>query len=355
MSYHNSFYLTGSINAPTVEEALRFAGRLPGVARIPDGEPGDRANWVLTQTPHFLENPTLDVVEVGGTRRARLKPGTTAADVRFPAFGYQDHAIASYQLFRAARERGELAPDAKFLVSIPTPFNAVNFFVDFDSQVEVALAYEKPLRDSVDKIQEAIPHRDLAIQWDLPIEDATIEGWFPNPYNDFEEIYAATARPASWVREEVELTFHLCYGDSKFGASPFMGDPPDDEAALRGGRHIYPRDASVIVAVSNGLSRHVPRRIDAIQAATVTTWNRLAHWQPLADLAIEPDTEFYLGLLHAADGAAGARARAALAATFLPRFGISTECGLGRHSAEQHEQVAGAVTELFQTREAVPA
>ena len=232
---------------------------------MPDGEPGDRANWVLTQTPALPRQPD---VRRRRSRRAsalaRLRPGTTAADVGFPAFDYQDHAIASYALFAAARERGELAPDSKFLVSIPTPFNAVNFFVEFDSQVEVARAYELPLKDSVDAIQAAIPHRDLVIQWDLPVEDATVEGWFPNPYRDFEEIYAATARPASWVHDDVELTFHLCYGDSKFGASPFMGDPPDEEAAARGGRHVYPRDASVIVAVANGLSRHVPRRIDAI-------------------------------------------------------------------------------------------
>ena len=352
MSYQNRFYLTGSINVPTVEDAYRFVGsRLqPGVTRVPDGEPGERANWVLTQTPHFLDNPTLDVVDVGGKPLARLRAGTTGADVRFPAFDYQDHAIASYALFTAARERGELAPNSKFLVSIPTPFNAVNFFVEFDSQVEVARAYERPLKDAIDAIQEAIPHQDLVIQWDLPVEDATIEGWFPNPYRDFEEIYAVTARPASWVHDDVELTFHLCYGDSKFGASPFMGDPPDEPAAARGGRHVYPRDASVIVAVSNGLSRHVPRRIDAIQAATVTAWNRLAHWQPLANLAIEPETEFYLGLLHAEDGAAGARYRAALATKFLPNFGLSTECGLGRHSTEQLEQVAQTVAELFETR-----
>jgi hypothetical protein len=361
MSYHNSFYLTGSINKPTVAEALRFVGShlQPGVRRVPDGEPGDRANWVLTQTPYFLDNPTLDVVETGGRRLARLRPGTTAADVRFPAFDYQDHAIASYQLFAQSRDRGELAADSKFLVSIPTPFNAVNFFVDFDSQVEIARAYESPLADSVAAIQAAIPHADLAIQWDLPIEDATIEGWFPNPYNDFEEIYAATARPASWVHDDVELTFHLCYGDSKFGASPFMGDPPDEEAAARGGRHIYPRDASVIVAVANGLSRHVPRRIDAFQAATVTAWNRLAHWQPLANLAIEPETEFYLGLVHAEDGVDGARFRAALAANFLDRFGLSTECGLGRHTEEQLQQVVATVAALFDPasapREAVPA
>lgn len=155
MSYRKRFYLTGSISQPTVEDAFAFVGaRLqPGVTRVPDGEPGDRANWVLTQTPHFLDNSTLEVVESDGRRLARLRPGASAADVSFPAFDYQNHAIASYALFRAARERGELAEDSKFLVSIPTPFNAVNFFVEFDSQVRVARAYEKPLKDSVDAIQ----------------------------------------------------------------------------------------------------------------------------------------------------------------------------------------------------------
>lgn len=55
-------------------------------------------------------------------------------------------------MFRQARDRGELAPESKFLASVPTPFNAVNFFVEFHSQVEVVRAYERPLRDSVDAI-----------------------------------------------------------------------------------------------------------------------------------------------------------------------------------------------------------
>ncbi|MBX5487265.1 MAG: hypothetical protein DIU75_018605 [Mycolicibacterium hassiacum] len=328
------FYLTGSINVPTVDDAFRLVGsRLqPGVTRVPDGEPGERANWVLTQAPHFLENPTLDVVD----NRARIRPGTT---VSFGPLDYHSIAAESYQRFLAARRDGVLAEDSRFLVSIPTPFNAVNSFVHFDSQVEVGYAYEQRLRESVEALQEAIPPRDLAVQWDLPTELATIEGWFDNPYGGFEPIFAATARLASWIDDEAELTFHLCYGDSKFGASPFMGTPPDEEAARRGGRHILPRDATAIVTLANGLSRHVPRRIDAIQAATVPQWTRRAHWQPLSGLALEPGTEIYLGLLHAEDGAEGARTRAALAREFLPEFGISTECGLGRHSAEQLEAV----------------
>ncbi|MCV7281284.1 hypothetical protein H7J88_16715 [Mycolicibacterium flavescens] len=340
------FYLTGSINIATVDDAFRLVGsRLqPGVTRVPDGEPGDRANWVLTQAGHFLDNPTLEVVD----GKARVRAGTSVA---FGALDYHSVAAESYARFAAARRDGVLADGSRFLVSIPTPFNAVNSFAHFDSQVEVAYAYEQALKDSVAALQEAIPPGDLAIQWDLPTELATIEGWFPNPYGGFEPIFAATARLASWVHDDAELTFHLCYGDSKFGASPFMGDPPDEEAAARGGRHILPRDASAIVTLANGLSRHVPRRIDAIQAATVAAWNRRAHWQPLSGLALEADTEIYLGLLHAEDGADGARTRAALAAEFLPEFGISTECGLGRHSAEQLEAVLVAWSDYAAARE----
>jgi hypothetical protein len=84
---------------------------------------------------------------------------------------------------------------------------------------------------------------------------------------------------------------------------------------------------------------------------TVAAWTKRAHWQPLADLALEPDTEIYLGLVHADDGALGARTRIALAAEFLPDFGLSTECGLGRHSAEQREAVLVAWHELAGERQ----
>lgn len=340
------YYLTGSINVDSVDAAFRLVGsRLqPGVTRVPDGEPGERANWVLTQADHFRQNPSLEVVD----GKATARPGIP---VQFPAVDYHSVATESYQRFLQARHDGVLAPESRFLVSIPTPFNAVNSFVALDSQVQVAFAYEQQLERSVAELQSAIPPKDLAIQWDLPTELATIEGWFPNPYAGAEAIFAATARLASWVHGDAELTFHLCYGDSKFGASPFMGDPPDAAAAARGGRHILPRDASAIVTLANGLSRHVERRIDAIQAATVAAWTRRAHWRPLADLALEPGTEIYLGLLHAEDGAGGARRRAELAAEVLPEFGISSECGLGRHSAEQLEAVLTAFAEYDAARQ----
>src|SRR6476619_7257226 len=97
------FYITGSINVPTVDDAFRLVGgRLqPGVTRVPDGEPGDRANWVLTQADHFLNNPTLDVVD----GKAKVRGGTA---VVFPSVDYHTIAAKSYQIFRHAREDGAI-------------------------------------------------------------------------------------------------------------------------------------------------------------------------------------------------------------------------------------------------------
>lgn len=110
------FYVTGSINVPTVEDAFRLVGsRLqPGVSRVPDGEPGDRANWVFTQADHFLNNPTLDVVG----DRAKVRPGVA---VSFGPVDYHSIAAESYAKFRQARESGVLQEGSRFLVSIPTP------------------------------------------------------------------------------------------------------------------------------------------------------------------------------------------------------------------------------------------
>lgn len=358
MTITSGIYLTGSVNQPDTESVFDYVGRrLQQARRVPDGETGGRANWVLTQERFFADNPGLiTVTGPDGRDRFVLAAGTTPESLSFDRFDYADHARASYALFAKARAAGVLAPDTRFQVSIPTPLNAVSFFSDQARELELLPGYEAAARASVDEIQAVIPHSDLSVQWDLPTELATIEGWFANPFGGTEDLLAATARAASWIAPDVDLTFHLCFGDSKFGASPFMGDPPDAEAAARGGRHILPRDTGSIVTLANGLSRHVTRSISAIQAATVISWNKAAHWQPLSGLALEPETEVYLGLVHAAaDGLDGARTRAALARRFLPHFGVSTECGLGRHSTAQLDEAADALAALSDALELADA
>jgi hypothetical protein len=58
-----------------------------------------------------------------------------------------------------------------------------------------------------------------------------------------------------------------------------------------------------------------------------------AWFEPLSRLALAPETELYLGLIHPEDGAAGARERIAAARRHVQGFGAATECGWGREGA----------------------
>ena len=69
---------------------------------------------------------------------------------------------------------------------------------------------------------------------------------------------------------------------------------------------------------------------------------------PLRDLRLHPETELYLGLVHATDGAEGTRRRIATAQRVVAEFGVATECGMGRRPPETipallrtHAEVAG--------------
>jgi len=56
-----SAHLNGSVNLADAETVMReVAARIPaGVRRIPDGETGDRNNWIFFQLQKFLQTPGL--------------------------------------------------------------------------------------------------------------------------------------------------------------------------------------------------------------------------------------------------------------------------------------------------------
>ncbi|MGH2364776.1 MAG: hypothetical protein ACRDHX_09005 [Chloroflexota bacterium] len=55
-----------------------------------------------------------------------------------------------------------------------------------------------------------------------------------------------------------------------------------------------------------------------------------AFYVPLRGLQLGPNTEVYLGLVHAQDGVEGTAKRIAAARKVLPDFGIASECGISR-------------------------
>jgi hypothetical protein len=316
-------HLVGSIGLDTVEEVFAACGSLlgPNLKRVPDGEPGGRRLWISWQFPllrasPFLQ-PDLSTHRAGGIGFHPLMLAGGAPEVRFGELGYAREARASYLDFVSARENGVLPPGVRFQVCLPTPFAVVTPFVAEAARPAVLPAYEAAMLRDVAALSAAIPHRDLAIQWDVCIEMVIWDGRWRGgpPFPGMDKVFADSfARLAAAVPPDVELGFHLCYGD------------------LDARHFIEPEDATKMVEVANLVAASVNRPLAWLHMPVPIARDDDAFFAPLKDLRLAAETELYLGLVHAADGVPGTLRRLATARKFAGArpFGIASECGIAR-------------------------
>jgi len=317
-------HLVGSIGIDTVEEVFSTVGRLLGrrVKRVPDGEPGGRRLWAGWQYPLLRANPYLRADPSGAVRKNSRLPqlclteGVNGSEVRFSELGYAREARASYIDFYAARQRGELPAGVRFQVCLPTPIAVVYSFCTTRNLIEILDAYERAMIREVKALCAAIPHKDLCVQFDLCQEMILCDG---QPQDEFPEVNSSMPEIIDRVRKlcdavplDVELGFHLCYGD--YGAKHF----------------IEPKDMSRLVEVANELSAILPRNIAYFHMPVPISRADDDYFRPLGRLSLNGPVEIYLGLVHASDGAAGTRDRIEVARRYLPDFGIASECGMAR-------------------------
>lgn len=314
-------HLVGSVPLGGAEAVFRAVASRLGthLRRIPDGETGERTNWVGWQMPLFAGHPDLEAQEPEpGTRPLfRVRPGRDAAGVGFGELGYARAARASFAIFGRLREEGVIPEGTRFQVSLPTPLAPVGLFVHPEDQAALEPAYEKAMRRELDAILDAVPHGSLAIQWDTAVEFGMLEGVFPTSVSGPEDgIVDRLARLGDAVPDGVELGYHLCYGD-------------------RGHRHfVEPRDTGRLVRVANRVAAGLDRAPTWVHLPVPRGRSDDGYFAPLQGLRLPAGTELYLGLLHASDGpeGAGRRISAAREATDGSgvAFGVATECGFGR-------------------------
>jgi hypothetical protein len=317
-------HLVGSVPLGSSEAVFRAAAAAvgPWVARLPDGETGARTNWIEWQIPMLGSDPALEVVPPDPDHyrplpRVALREGQVAADIALTGCGYADAAEASYVEFRRLRDAGVIAAGTRFQVCLPTPLATVALFVTPEDQAAVEAVYERLLLADLDRVLTAIPHEDLAIQWDTAVEFGVLEGLFPVWFEPAEAgIVERLVRIGNRVPADVELGFHLCYGDA-------------------GHQHFtQPTDAAILVRVANALADGLDRPLNWLHLPVPRERDDEAFYAPLADLRLADDTELYLGLVHRTDGMDGTQRRMAAASKVVPAFGISTECGFGRRPSE---------------------
>jgi len=323
MAEHRHFrhvHLVGSVPLADSHAVFEAVSDTLGaiIPRIPDGETGDRTLWILFQKQAMDRATNLlkikDYEFMPGVFQATYGLADPALPVKFGHLRYAEEAKKSYQQFASLKADGRIASSTRFQVCLPTPLAVVGTFVGLQSQQAVEEAYEARLLTELTEIMDSIPHQELAIQWDVAWEMVYLEGWSAIPYFDTSKagFVERLGRLGRAVREDVELGFHLCYGDP-------------------GHRHlIEPKDLGHCVDIANSLGAAIRRRIDWIHMPVPKDRADEAYFAALKRLRVGASTAIFLGLVHLTDGIEGARLRMSVAENFLPWFGVATECGFGR-------------------------
>ncbi|QIZ98598.1 hypothetical protein [Leifsonia sp. PS1209] len=328
-------HLVGSVNLPDAETVFRTVSTHLGdrMHRIPDGEVGERFYWIQFQTKRFdtmsgLSRIPVEPFYIRGVFDGRpfvIDDGMSADDLVFPTLGYADAALESFATFDRMRAAGEIAEGTRFQVSLPTPAAITGAFVVAEHRAAFEPAYERALFAELQRIVDGIPHDSLAIQWDTAVEFALLESanirshhaivpWFDDVLGGVVE---RAVRQAAAVPADVEVGYHLCYGDV-------------EEAHF-----VQPTDAGHLADVLGGVLGAATRPITWFHLPVPIERDDAEFFAPLAAVTVPQHTELYLGLLHHEDGVDGAERRIAAAAAVQPRFGVATECGFGRGPSER--------------------
>ena len=93
---------------------------------------------------------------------------------------------------------------------------------------------------------------------------------------------------------------------------------------------VEPLDLGKAVELANFICASVKRSVSWMHMPVPIDRADDAFYQPLTQLELPPETELYLGLVHAADGVVGTRKRMVAASKYAQDFGIASECGISR-------------------------
>jgi hypothetical protein len=317
--------LIGSIPLGSARAVFETVGAvLDGrVRRVPDGENGERLDWVAWQAATFARIPFVEAAANGPAVRGKLpqfrvRPGFPPTTVRFGSLGYVEAAAASYRDLVAVRNAGKLPAGCRLQVGLATPLSVVGQFVDAEFQSAVEPQYERRMLEEVDAIAGAVPPADLSIQWNLATELSILEGHRPVYFDKVVDgIIDRLVRLIERVPEAAEVGLHFCYDDFILNGLPL------------------PDSLDRFVDLANGALSSAARSVQWLHLPVRHGVSMAAYLAPLRRLTLPQGAELYLGLVHGHDGLAGAGGRVALARREIADFGVASECGLRDASPQQ--------------------
>src|SRR4051794_31898673 len=279
----------GSVPGEDTEEVLRLCAGAAGshAFAFPDGEHGPRQMWIgALGELVFSKHPDIELlpepvsyVQFGPYG---LRDGVKELSLR-ELYPYADFALESYETFKQLRESGDVPADARFQVSLPTPYAATRpHFPDREQSLIVMAAWADAMRAGFDRMLSTIPAEDLVIQLDFCVEVSAICATETEPFDYTEEQALAKYTGAEYTTsmtknlpEAVGLGYHICVGT--FPQWP----------------RVPQKDLTRVVTIANELIENTPHRVDYLHLPIMADADE-AYFAPLRNL--KPGPKVFLGL-----------------------------------------------------------
>ncbi len=277
----------------------------PYLKCIPDGETGERLDWITWLEPVFAEHPAFEPSDEvfqlhGGVQAASALPAQarrrrSRASSSDNLFYGGDIAIRSLRRLRRAEAARMFPRRAGFQIDLVPAHSVIWLYVQEDLQRAVDTLFNDAVLREIDKIAAAIAARSNRQSSSILRRRsfARLERAQRSPYGATKEEMQETftqivLRLANRVPADIDLLFHFCYGDA-------------------GHKHVVePTDMGDMVEFANRLSRQVyPADPSHPYAGAAQPHADDAYFAPLDRLKLKPDTELCLGLVHYTDGVDG--------------------------------------------------
>jgi hypothetical protein len=224
--------------------------------------------------------------------------------------------VNSYFVFKTLKKEGVIPKHVKFQVCMPLSYSAVtSFFPDPADHPKIVAGVNKAFAAEIAKMVEKIPPAELAIQWDLAVENRYLEAKVAAEgpeaaRREAERLLAPAREICPGIPNEVELGYHSCFG------------------TLNGWPSRQPKSLEGTVMLLNAAVAASGRKVDFLHFPTVGSLED-SFFAPLSGLKAEA-ARVYVGLIHHLYGEGGLEKQIALSRKYLGDIGIAAPCGFGR-------------------------
>lgn len=336
-----SAHLVGSLPGESAEEAMCQAlNRLaPLLHSLPDGETGDRRNWIISIIEALREHPDLELVRDGDwsdydrTPRFRVRKGHRLYGAALD-FGHVAAAEASLPIFDRLTA-GVGRDDVVFQVGTPGDLDMALFTVGPGAALRHRRAFTEATLTEIRRVHELCAG-EVVFQIEVPAELVLLARAPAAAQPALARLLGGQiAALASGGAPGTRFGIHLCLGDMNHKAFGRM------------------RDAAPLVQLANAIARAWPpaRRLEFVHAPLAAADDppplNESFYSPLAGLRLPAQCRFVAGIAHEDQPLAQQQWVRSMVDGLTGRtVDISTSCGLGRRTPDAALAALDRIAEL---------